>query len=181
MNSSGITLNKIFSFKEKDLSHKFLSEIESNEVKGIKWPVASNEIMKKMGDLLNISIMDIMVKAWNKYGFLRKYLNNKNYLPDETILVPLSKHTIKSEHHPYIEILIDERPVKKIMFNITVALTLKGIILKIQGGKIKEIQTGDCVGSGSITYKDTTILKKDFVSISLPGSVELRDGVPILS
>jgi len=191
MNNPEITLNQIFAFKEKELAQDKLSEIESSErifslkervskeVKEIKWPVTFSEIIKKIGDLLNIPIPDIMIKAWNKYGILQKYLDKKKYSPEETIIIPLAEHTIKSDHHPYIEILINDEPVGKIKFDINIALTLKGITLKIQNGRIKEILTGDCKGRGTIKYENLVILERQLGSISLPGSIDLGQGVTI--
>ena len=193
MNSSEITFNKIFSFNEKGLSQDRLSEIEATgkisslkegilkEVKETTWPVAFNEIMKKVGDLLNISVPDVMVTAWNKHRILRKYLDREKYPPDETILAPLSEHTIESEHHPFIEVLLNNKPVGKVEFNINIALTLRGIILKIQNGKIKEILTGDCEGSGRLEYEGLVLFERVTGPIPLPGSIDLGEGVPIAS
>lgn len=191
MDKSQITLNQFFSFKGEELSQSRLSAMESSrkisslkevfskEVKGIRWHVVFNEIMKKVGDLLNIGVSDIMVMAWNKYSLLLKYLDREKYSPDETFLVPLAEHTIKSEHHPYIEILINDKTVGKIGFDINISLNLEGIILKIQDGKIKEILTGSCKGKGTISHGDFVISEKSLEPIQLPGSIDLGEGIPI--
>lgn len=190
MNNLEITLNQFFSLKE--LSQSRLSTIESSEkmsllkekvskeIKEIRWPVTFNEIIRKVEDLLNISIPDIMVAAWNKYRMLLKYTDRGEYSSNETFLVPLAEHTIKSEHKPYIEILINDKSVGKIDFNINISLTLKGIILKIRDGKIQEIQTGSCKGKGTIKCENFVILEKETESISLPGSINLGEGIPIV-
>jgi hypothetical protein len=156
-----------------------LKEKVSKGIKEIRWPVTFNEIIKKVEDLLNISLSDIMVTAWNKYRMLLKYTDKKKYSSNETFLVPLAEHTIKSEHKPYIEILINDKSVGKIDFNINISFTLKGIILKIRDGKIKEIQTGSCKGKGTIKCEDLVILEKETESFSLQGSINLGEGIPI--
>lgn len=189
MNNLEITLNQFFSLKE--LAQSRLSTIESSEkmsllkekvskeIKEIRWPVTFNEIIKKVEDLLNISVSDIMVSAWNKYRELLKYTDKGKYPPDVSVLVPLAEHTIKSVHKPSIEILINDKPVGKIDFDINIALTLKGFILKIQDGKIKEIKTGNCKGKGTIKCEDFVILAKETESFPLPGSINLGEGVAI--
>jgi len=191
MNNLPITLNQIFVFKENELSPDKISEIESSnkmlslkekiskEIPGIKWNVTLNEVVKKIGDLLNISLADIMVGAWNKYRTLQKYLDQKKYSPEEIIMIPLAEHKIKSEHRPYIEILINDQVVGKIEFSINITLTLEGIILKVQNAKIKEILTGTCKAKGTIKCENFVILEKDLSSISLPGSIALGEGIPI--
>ena len=191
MNTVPFTLSQFFSLKEKELSPDRLSAIESGEqvsavkglvlkqTKGVGWGVIKEEIFKKLGDLLEISIPDILVAAWNKYQILLKYLDREKYPPNESFLVPLAEHCITSEHHPYVEILVNDQPVGKIGFDINVALTLEGIILKIQDGKIKEIFTSTCKGKGTISCDHKVILEKKTESVPLPGTIDLGQGIPI--
>jgi hypothetical protein len=191
MNTVPLTLSQFFSLKDKELSPDRLSAIESGEqvsavkglvlkqTKGVGWGVIKDEIFKKLVDLLEISIPYILVAAWNKYEILLKYLDREKYPPNESFLVPLAEHCITSEHHPYVEILVNDQPVGKIGFDINVALTLEGIILKIQDGKIKEIFTGTCKGKGTISCDNIVILEKKTESVPLPGSIDLGQGIPI--
>lgn len=191
MSNAQITLNQFFSFKEKKFSQDRLAEIGSSETisllkenilkkaKEIKWSVAFNEIMDKVEDLLNIGIHDIMVCAWNKYRVLLKYLDRKKYPRDETFLVPLAEHTIKSVHHPYIEILVNDKVIGKIKFDISISLKFKGITLKIKNAKIMEILTGTCKGKGTIKCEKFVIIEKETESFSLPGSINLGAGIAI--
>ena len=189
MSDSQLTLNQFFS-PEKELSPGKLSSLESNkkiaslkkrilkEAK-VKGPLILDSIIKNTIDMLDIKILDIMVKAWNKYKILLKYLDKEKYPPEETFLVPLAEHTIKSEHHPSIDILINDKPVGKIEFSITFSIMLEGIILKIQDGKIKGITTGTCKGKGTLACENVVILEKKTESIPLPGSIDLGEGIPI--
>jgi len=189
MSNSQITLNQFFS-TEKKLSPEQLSPLESNkkvsslkekiwkETK-VKGPLVLDLIIKKTAEILDIGILDIMVKAWNKYKILLKYLDKEKYPPDETFLVPLAEHTIKSEHRPSLEILINDQPAGKIEFSISISIMLKGIILKIQDGKIKGVTTGTCKGKGTLKCENIVILEKKTGSIPLPGSIDLGEGIPI--
>jgi hypothetical protein len=193
MSNSQVTLSQFFSFHEKEISQdrwavveasermSSLKEKVSEEAKGIRWPMAFKEISTKVGDLLNINLADIMVGAWKKSREILEYLHREKYSPDETLLVPLAEHTIQSEHHPYIEILIQDKPVGKIEFSINLALTLKGMVLKIKGGKIMEILTGSCQGKGAIKCENFVILERKTESFALPGSINLGEGIGIAS
>jgi hypothetical protein len=188
-NDTQITLNQIFSSEE--LSQERMASVESckkmSSVRArilkearVKWPIAFEIIVEKIADILDVSIPGIMVGAWNKYKILVKYADSEKYPPNETFLVPMAEHTVKSEHNPYIEILINGKPVGEINFNITVSLILKGIILKVQGGKVKAINTGTCKGKGTLKCENIVILEKETRSISLPGSIDLGEGIPIV-
>jgi hypothetical protein len=190
MNNSVITINDFFGLKKKKLSKKLSSAIESStkivnaqenvlkEIAGIKWPVALKEIVQRIDEILSVSIVDIMVRAWDKSRILIKYLDKKKY-GNETILVPLAEHTIKSTHHPYIELLINDKSVGKLNFNINLSIMLKGIILKIQNGKITEIMIGSCQGNGNIKCEGFLLAEKKLKSIKLPYAINFADGVAI--
>jgi len=188
MSSEQITLNHFFS-SQAQLSKERLSAVESSEkiaalkmklvqeVK-VKWPLALDVFSEKIGAILDITIPDIMIATWNKYKILLKYKDNEKYPPDDTFLVHLAEHTFQSEHQPFIEIWFNNQRVDTIDFDIMVSLTLKGTILKIQGGRIKEIITGTCNGKGSVKCEGRLILEQEMKSFHLPGSIKLGEGIP---
>jgi hypothetical protein len=191
MNERVITLDSFFSIAEKAKSAKLRPMLDSVEVvsalkekvatlgKGLKWPGTLDGLLEKIPGLLNIQLTDIFATAWNKYRELRKYTNQEKYPPSETVLVSMAEHKIESVHQPYIEIMIDEVLWKKIDFQITVTMKLKGFVLKIQGGKIKEIRTGDLKGIGKIKCEGMVLLEKETESVDLPGTINLGEGIPI--
>lgn len=191
MNERSVTLDSFFSFAEQAKSAKFRPMLDSVGVvsalkekisdlgKGLKWPVPLDSLLEKIPALLDIQLTDILTTAWNKYRQLRKYTDLEKYPPSESVLVTLAEHKIESVHRPYIEIMIDEVPWKKINFQITVAMELKGFVLKIQGGKIKEIRTGKLKGTGKIKCEEMVLVEKETESVDLPGTIGLGEGIPI--
>jgi len=188
MNNSINTLADFFLMDEKTLSKDQRSSIETSsqikelkknlqkEAESLKWPPIVDQVADKIADLLNnITIKDIMVGAWSKYHYLDKYLDKSKYALDETILVPLAEHTIKSKHHPSIEILVNDHIVDEIKLDIAVVFKLKGIMLTIKDGKIRQIQTGTCKISGTVKCEQMILAKKELSTISLPGKISLGD------
>ncbi len=145
------------------------------------WHAASEEIYNKAMSLLVVSMLDILVNAWSTYQPLKKYLDKTKYPPTQSILVPLSEHTTKSVHNPYVEIYVNEEPAGKITFQITLSFTVRGVILTIQDGKIKSLKTGEIRAKGTLKCEGALLLEQDFRPIPLPGSVDLGDGIPIPS
>jgi hypothetical protein len=188
--SSQVTLNQFFA-PEKGLSRKSLSRVGSSAgVSSLKekllsearvqWPLAFEIIMKKVGDVLNIGISDIIGTAWSKYEILLKYLDKEKYPPDETFLVTMAEHEITSEHRPFLEILLNDRPIGKIDFEITVSLMIEGIKLEIQDGRIKKLLAGTCKGEGTVKCENQLILNRTTRPVSLPGTVDFKAGIPIM-
>jgi hypothetical protein len=191
MNNQDLTLRQFFAYDDKNIPHARLSALESGavlsnlkdrvlaEARGIQWPAACGEIMKKVEDLLDPDIPGILAAAWNKYRLLRKYLDRDTYPPHKTVLVSLAEHTVTSEHRPSIEIMINDRLVGKVDFQVTVSLVFEGLTLKIRDGRIMEIRTGSCTGKGSISCENCMLIERETAPFPLPGEVKLGNGVPI--
>ncbi len=185
------TLNDFFAFDGPALPRRRLEALESGkkftalreriarDAGGVSWPVAFSELVSKIGDVLDIRLSDILVAAWQKYREIRKYSDSIAYPPGETFLVPLAEHTVRSIHHPGIEILVDDHPVARIELEVEIALTMEGALLKISDGKIKGITTGSCSGKGIIKCEGFTVLEKETEPFRMPGVIDLGEGIPI--
>lgn len=191
MTDTDLTLRHFFAYHGDNLPHERLSLLEAGdalsklkervlaEARGIRWPAAFGEIMKRVDELLEPSLPGIMAAAWNKRRLLRTNLDRDKYPPDKTVLVPLLEHTVKSEHRPYIEIYLNDRKVGTVNFLVTVSLSFEGLTLKIRGGRILEILTGSCKGKGIISCEGCILVERETAPFPLPGVIRLGEGVPI--
>lgn len=193
MSTSQIALKHIFHIKDnKQLRSKFseverskvitgLKENELIKVAGFHWHLLYTEILMKLNELLNIKVLDVFIDAWIKNDILKKHTQIKEASPDETILIPLAEHSIKSQHHPYLEILLNENVVAKVNFEIIVSFNVKGIILKIQNKKLIEISTGECMVEGDLICENIKIFEIELRKIELPGVIKLENGKSIIT
>ena len=143
------------------------------EVKGIKTP-AMPDVAAKVGELLDIPLPEIFLTSWKKADALRTLLDESRKEPETVMQLELAEHTINSQHHPSIEVRIQNTAVKKIEFTVRLAFKLKGFVLKIQNGAIKEMKTGDCEVKGTIEYQGLMIAEKKLAPIKLPGAIPLE-------
>ncbi len=67
----------------------------------------------------------------------------------------------------------------KFDFTIDLSIEVKGLSLKIQDGKIRQIHPGEMAGKVTITLKDDVIAEKEFDSVALPGTITFSDGAEI--
>ena len=146
---------------------------------GIEWGPVGKEIEAKIGEVLDVDIVGILLGGWKKYRQLKQYRDPKKYPPDETILVSLTEHTIASSHHPKIEILAEQVLLSRLELTITLSLKLEGILLKVRGGRIREICSGRCLGKGTLECAGVAILEKETPRFELPGRIDLGDGIEI--
>jgi hypothetical protein len=181
---SAPTLRQIFSLPEKETDPsddhwKSFQEKVSKEVKGVKWIAAMPDLAPKVCELLDIKIPDLLIAAWKKVKDLQAVLEKSKQTPDETVYLELSQHTINSEHKPSIDVKIKGATVKKIELAIQLGFNLKGFLLKIQNGAIKEMQTGQCEAKGTIKYGGLTVAEKKLAPIKLPFSIPIPAQLPV--
>lgn len=145
------------------------------DVRMLKWPVFSSAVSRHIGELLDVGIPDVLANAWNKSAAVHEHLEKSRQSPGESFLLPLAEHTIESEHTPSIEVLKNGKPVAKLAFTARVVLTVEGAVLRIQNGDIREIQTGQVKGSGTLKCGGAVLVEKETQAIPLPGRVVLRE------
>ncbi len=189
MSNEELTLDKFFATEGGFLPEQ-VSRIEASDTLSalkkklaaearVKWPIAFGMILERLRDITNIKMLDIMTGAWKKYQVLLKYTDKEKYPPGESFLVPMAEHTIKSEHHPALEILVNGHKFDTIVLDISLSLALKGVMLKVQDARIMEVAIGSCTGKGTLKFKDLVIMQRETETVSFPGSIKLGDGIPI--
>ena len=182
--AESITVRDVFavpkpgdSQESSDRWKKFQKRI-GKEVKGLK-TAAMPDLAAKVAELLDVPLPDIFLTSWKKTEVLHNLLEESRESPEAVMNLELGEHTINSQHRPHIEIRIRNIPVKKIEFTLELAFNLKGFILKIQNGAIREMESGNCEVKGTLKYQGLTIAEKELAPISLPGSIPLEQVPPV--
>lgn len=193
MSLNGITLTTLFELAQDHDFHQRalaahagteedLSKMKSRAstfLKNLKWKVIEEDIKKKSLELLHIDAMELLTKAWRQYQEIAEEAE-KTKSGGEAAHVALAEHFINAKLHPFLEIDIKKISVEKIVFDVNVDFNLKGLQLKIENGRIVEVEAGSCEGNGEIKVKDTQLVHKDFGPIDMPGKISLGNGIPVV-
>ncbi len=184
MNDAAPTLDNFFQYRQTcvegskelkalDSSNSLaqLREKAGNAAQKNPLTVTANQLLDPIAGLLDISLLDIIVRAWNEHELFEKYLDPNKYDPKESVLISLKKHSIFSSHSPHIDVSLNGRKLGQIDFKIDLALTLEGIILELQGGELQKIRFGNMQGQGTLKCEDLVLLKRDTGTIEFPGKV----------
>ena len=145
----------------------------------IKWDVVADVLLDRAVEMSDIPLAKILLPAWKKYREIEKFADPQSYPPEDTELVSLVEHTVQSEHKSSLEILFKGVQVKVIDFTVTTELTLEGVVLQIRGGRVMAIEAGSVKGKASLAMETKIVLEKPFGPLSLPGKIDLGDGVPL--
>ncbi len=183
---SAPTVREIFALPEKETDPsddrwKEFQERIDKEVKGIKWTAAMPDLAAKVCELLDIKIPNILVAAWKKAKELQTVLEKSKATPDEVVYLELTEHNINSEHKPSLDVRIKGATVKKIELGVQLGFKLKGFVLKIQNGGIREMQTGQCEAKGTIKYGTLMIAEKKLEPIKLPLTIAIPSAIQDLT
>jgi hypothetical protein len=139
----------------------------------VPWKSVLTEISSKAVEILDMSIPQVLVRAWKKYDLLSEGS------PNAVKNVELVSHTVKSIHRPRSVISVDGIETCEIHFEIELSLAMHGIILMILNGRLKEISTGNCKGQLSIRCEDCLIIEKETRTIEFFKPLSLGKGFPL--
>lgn len=161
---------------EKDVE-AFKSKV-SDALPGMTPSAIEGAIGSKLAEVLDgIDAVTLFAGAWQKYHLLSDAADKSK--SGETVLVPLAEHPVKAKLHPFVEIQVGPEVIRRIEFEVTLSLKLKGITVRVQSGEIRGIEAGTCEGSGEIGIGGSSLWKRDIKPIPLPGRITLRKGIPI--
>jgi hypothetical protein len=185
-----ITVDEVLGFDADDRRQR-LAELESSPAfAGIAETITRNfshlstaaavrAIVAKIPELLRVDVESLLVGAWKKYAELQRYRDAATYPPDETVLVELAEHTIRSSHTPYLDIMVGESRLHRIEFQLDLELVIKGAVLTVRDGRIWAVSVGSCEASGELTFKGYSLLKRQSTPVALPGTHTFAAPIPI--
>ncbi|PYR97158.1 MAG: hypothetical protein DMG16_25615 [Acidobacteria bacterium] len=158
-----------------------LKEEVAKKSRLIQWSAVQDVLVEKTLEAVDIPVLTFLLPAWKKYRDIVEFVDLEKHPANEVNLVSLAQHRVKVEHHPYLQVTYRgvEIPKAKLEFALTGDLTLEGVILKIQNGKIKAIQGGAMKWSGELLLENRSVLKKESKSYALTGKVDLGEGIPL--
>lgn len=152
----------------------FQQQVKS-QVKNVKWVATMPDVTEMLGELFDIPIPGLLLSSWRKADELEKLLKESAESPEEVMYLELAEHRIDRDLHPCIKILIEKVEVQRLDFTVHLSFKLKGFVLRIQEGEIKEILSAQCEFGGSVEFLHHTILKKASAPINLPASIRLSE------
>ena len=191
MSDRGPTLTTVFGLDKGEPGERRLNGVEATrcirelkeklgpETPGTIWNAVEGQVGEAVANALAIPLTSIFAGAWNRYKPLWEYCDPKRHPPEESNQVPLAPHTIDSKHRPFIEIVLGEKPIGSLEFDVEVSFKLEAAMLTIQDGKFKELATGEAGVQASLSCEGATLIKRELGDYELPGKISFGEGIPI--
>lgn len=140
--------------------------------------VMTNTVAEKLKDALDVSINQILLSAWSQHRDLVNDLERSRKQKGETILVPLADHTIRSTHHPAVEVLVNDRRVAAFKFNANLMMRIQNAVLKVQSGEVVGVESGAWNGVGQLKCGPVTLVEHETKEFALPKSSDQQPEPP---
>lgn len=152
-----------------------LKEALEKETKGFEWAAVEERIVEEIAESLRLPFRGVIVGAWEKERMIEETLDASRETPAETVLLPLTEHTITSEHHPRIDLMVNGRPIYTIVLDILIQITLEGCVLTIRNGKMLQADIGDFRAGATVAYGDTILLEQESEPLDVPGTIHFEE------
>lgn len=182
------TLKEFFLAPPSDWQARFIKTAESQQsspdvgratgLGDVDRRVMTNNVADKLRDALDVPIHQILKSAWAQHRDLLDDLEKSRQMRGETFLVPLANHTIRSTHHPAVEVLVNDRRVAAFKFNANLMMRIQGAVLKVEGGEVVGVESGAWQGVGQLKCGPVTLVEHETNEFPLPMSLIPRTAKP---
>ena len=156
-----------------------LKEKLGADAPGTLWKAVEGQVAESVAQALAIPLSSILAGAWNRYQPLWEYCDPARHPPEESNQVPLAEHTVSSTHHPFIEIVLGEKTIGSLEFEVQLSLKLEGAVVTIQGGKFREMATGKGEVEATLSCEGAKLIERKVGEYEVPGRISFGEGIPI--
>ncbi len=112
---------------------------------------------------------DILQRSWGKLQAVQEAIRHTAADPAAIAVVPLLDHRITSTHAPHIDLVLGQKSLCRLVFEIALSLELRGVELEVRGGRISALTSGSCLGEGVFGLAGQTLIKRATPAFHLPG------------
>jgi hypothetical protein len=144
------------------------------EAKFFPWKEFVESLGEKALELFEIRADEIIALACAGFHVSPEYSDSGKRSADETTLVPVSDRTLSSEQHPCLQIGFRGQTYR-VVFDVSLELECKGLLLEFRGGVLRAIKTGSVQGSGTIALGSVELARKEWGPVYFPGGIQIKE------
>jgi hypothetical protein len=151
-----------------------------NRLPQITRDAAIGEARTAVAELLDISLVGVLVAAWRTHHDLTTAARRTLAVPGSTELVTLAEHQVTSTAHPYIAVFFDGCHVATIQLDLSLLFDIKALLAGIRDGRLTALHSGRCDVTATLAIDHTDVISKQ-ASFELPGAIPLNPGIRLLA
>jgi len=130
-------------------------------------------------EVLQIPFSDVLTGAWSRYSELMQAAELTRANPGRREDVVLAEHTVTSEHHPHVDVLVDDTLVASIQLNVQLLCTVRALTVAVERAAIVEVGSGSAHVELSVAADDVPLWTREH-EFDVTAVVRLREGGVLL-
>lgn len=131
-------------------------------------------------EVLDIPFSDVLTGAWSRYSELMQAAELTRADPGRREDVVLAEHTVTSEHHPRVDVLVDDTLVASIHLLVELLCTVRALTVAVERAAIVEVGSGSAHVELSVGTDDVPLWTREH-EFDVTALVPLREGgIPLL-
>ena len=137
------------------------------------------DLLRSLYAALDLPLEEILRSAWSSLVELQEYRDTEKHPPEETSHVRLGRHRVTSKHHPKVELLLNDREILSLTFDVQLTLHVIATTLLVRDGRIWQARGSEFEGEAALSYRGFSLMKKKSGKLALPGTIDFEGGIPI--
>ncbi len=162
--------------EEGDVASSLTSALSGLSMPGRRASI--RELANVTTGLMDLPILQLLLAGWQKYDALQDAAR-RTAGTSLVEVVDLAVHRITSVHHPYVEILVDEKLLATMHFHLSLEFLIRALVVSVSDGRIVAFHSGDTDLEAVLSMEDVE-LRRFQGHLSLPLEVSLKQGIPLL-
>jgi hypothetical protein len=140
---------------------------------------AAREATTATAELLDISLIDVLLRGWREYADLRSAARRTLAEPAATELVSLASHQVRLSQQPSVTVLVDGRQVADLRLGLVLVFEVKAVLARVRAGRLAAVLSGSCDVTATLAIDHVAVVSKQ-AHLDLPGEAALTKPLRLL-
>jgi hypothetical protein len=184
MSDNGVMVNELLPDTFNRMEGVVRNEFSKDPAMGVAsrlWALIGSTATDAIRSRLNFDVVELLGRGWVFARELHEYKDPNKHPPEESSIVYLGQHKMKTELYPVLTLMIG--PIsRELRFTLEMTAHINSVALSIRDGHITGLGTGDCFVEAELKYREIAL--HDPVKsrkVTLPGHRDFKaPGLAIL-
>ena len=172
MSDSDVMVNELLPHTFNRLEGVVRDELSKDPAMGVAsrvWELIGSTATGAIRDRLNFDVVELLGRGWVFARELHEYKDPNKHPRDESSIVYLGKHKMKTELYPVVTLMIG--PIsRELRFTLEVTANINSAALSIRDAHITGLGTGDCSLEAQLKYREFALHDPiESRKVTLPG------------
>jgi hypothetical protein len=143
---------------------------------------ARDAVFTQIGDraagVLDLGLQEIFRGIWDKHTALRRAGEATLADPDTEALVEMTTSDVTFDDRPGIEVRIGDLPPVTIAMEVSLDISLRGLIAVVRSGRLVAVRAGSADVTGTLSIAGQQVARNQ-ATLDLRASIRLGAGIPL--